>query len=132
MSKGCRAASSGRGSSDWTVSMGVVAIGSWMVGNPQCGEATDGVLELGASAGRSSSPSSGGCVVTVGDNAVEVDGVGVHGLKFIGGGYGAIFGVDCLSSCGTTRYWDRLKSPEEAVEKLLNENGNTGVPVLFS
>ena len=39
VSKVWRAASLGRGYLDWTVSVGVTAIGSWMVGSPQCGEA---------------------------------------------------------------------------------------------
>ena len=40
--------------------------------------------------------------------------------------------MDCLISCGTTKYWDRLKSLEEAVEKLLKEKGNTCVPMVFN
>ena len=38
--------------------------------------------------------------------------LGVQGLNVAGGGYGATLGVDCLSSGGIVKYWDRLKSLE--------------------
>ena len=47
-----------------------------MVGNPQCGEVTGWLMVLGRSARQSSSSLSGCCTGTVGDNAVEVDGLG--------------------------------------------------------